>query len=517
MQKTILKTLVAACVVLVSNACSDMLDTPNPNRLSDEGYYSNESEAVASVDAIYNTLIIDGWYQRMTPVYNDSRGDELICRSPWGFLTGLANFTVPAADGAGDILWAGHYITINRANQALENVPTVPDLDSDLQDRLLGQAYFLRALSYFNLANQYGSVPLVLSTPAGLEELYPSNENVTQEMVYAQVQEDLELAVDLLPWTFDGVAGPDAGQIGRATQGAARSLLGKLHLYRGNYAEASLQFNQVITSGVYSLAPNYADLFSGVAALEQADPGKIFWAEFTNSQAVDYNWGGDPTVNWRQFSALAATYSVADFFDFYPSAFLYNEMRSELTIDGTLDPRYHATILSYEPLEGYDQAYGNPWPYAPTDYFIKKMTLAATGGDPFTSGVNYPILRYADVLLMQAECLANTGSIPQAAALVQDVRDRANLPDRETEFAGYDLTQFMDQLAHERIMELAVEGHRWFDIKRWGWLDNPTKLAELQANDAEFNTYQPDRDVIPLPLNELNSNPNLVGNSANDL
>ena len=154
--------------------------------------------------------------------------------------------------------------------------------------------------------------------------------------------------------------------------------------------------------------------------------------------------------------------------------------------------------------------------FAPDDFFIAKHTFANLGGgDAFTAGFNYPIIRYADVVLMYAECLANNGNISQAASMVQMVRNRANLPDRSAEFGGYSLDQFMEQIAHERVMELAIEGHRWYDIMRWGWLEDPNKLAELQANDAEFNTFVPQRTVMPIPLTELDRNPNLVGSAAN--
>jgi len=292
--------------------------------------------------------------------------------------------------------------------------------------------------------------------------------------------------------------------------------MGKVLLYEGKYSEALPYFKAVVDSKVYDLAPNYADLFTQDPFVEQANPGKIFWAEFTQSQNPGDNWGGDPNASWKQFSALAPTYSKADFGDYGPTAFLYNEMRKELTVDDKLDPRYHATILSYEPDEGDSTAYGQPWPYGPNEYFIKKYTLAATGGNPFTCGINYHIIRFADVLLMYAECLANTGDIPGAAEQVQRVRDRANLPDREAEFAAYNLDEFMDQLAHERVMELAVENLRWYDILRWGWLDDPAKLAELRANDPEIENYVPARKYMPIPQNELDLNPNMVGNSVNN-
>ena len=461
----------------------------------------------------------------MTPIYNDGRGDELACRSPWGFMTGFSNFTLPPTDGAGDILWAGHYIMINYANQALENVPSIPDLDQDFKDRLMGQAYFLRAFAHFNLANVYGNPVILTATPKSKDDFYPSNKGVTKQDVYNQIKLDLIEAIPMLPGNYNDVTGIDQGQVGRITSGAANALMGKVLLFEGDHAGASPYFAAVISSNEYSLAPNYQNIFSGDAGLEAADPGKIFWAEFTTSSNSGFNWGGDPSVNWRQFNAVTPTYSVTNFWDFTPTQFLYTEMRSELTIDGTLDPRYNATIVSYEPGEGRTIAWGKDWIAAPpdgngfgaNDFHIAKYTYANFGGgDAFTSGFNVPIIRYADVLLMQAECLANTGgNISAAAGLVQQVRNRANLPDRQTEFAGYSIDQFMDQLAHERVMELAIEGHRWYDIMRWGWLDNPAKLTDLAANDSEFNTFTPTRKVMPIPLNELNRNSNLVGSAAN--
>jgi hypothetical protein len=336
------------------------------------------------------------------------------------------------------------------------------------------------------------------------------------------VKSDLENAISRLPLNYNSLNAedPDFGQEGRATKGAAQSLLGTVLLYEGNHAAAATQFEAVVSSNQYTLAPNYADLYSQDPAVERANTERIFWAEFTTSANSDFNWGGDPTVNWRQFLALTPTYSQGDFFDFYPTPFLYNEMREERTVDNKLDPRYHATILSYEPSEGFTTAYGQDWierygPGSEGNYYIKKYTNAVGGTDAFTAGFNYHIIRYADVLLMYAECLAITGNMADAAKYVQQVRDRANLPNREAEFAGYSVDQFMAQIEHERIMELPIEGKRWYDIKRWGYLNNPARLEELKSHDFEFNTYAAGKDFIPIAQTELDRNPNLVGNSAN--
>lgn len=506
--------IVLASFVALFSSCEEELEIINPNNLASEAYYVNEDQAIASVDAIYNALIIDGLYNRMTPAVNDSRSDEIRSRSPWAFLSQTANFTVPATDGAVGWCYEGYYVLINRANQAIENVPTI-ELDAALKDRLLGQAYFLRGFAYFNLTNIFDNVPLVLSVSKSENDFYPSNKDVTQKMIYDQVEEDLAKAIAALPVTYDNVSGPDNSQTGRITKGAANSLMGKLKLYQKDYASAATYFEAVIKSNEYSLWDNYMGLFSQDPSIESQNPGRIFWVEFTQSENSDLNWGGDPNVNWRQFSAVAPTYSGADFYDYFPTQWLVDEFEKEATVDGKLDPRYPATILSYRPDDGLTKAYG-------TDYFldrnlsyIAKYTLANEGGNPFTSGINYHVIRYADVLLMYAEALANTNKIADAAKYVQQVRDRANMPNREAEFAALSLTDFMLQLEHERVVELAIEGSRWQDIKRWGYLDNPSKLTELKSHDPEFNTFVSGREYQPIVQGELDRNPNLVGNSAN--
>jgi tetratricopeptide (TPR) repeat protein len=509
------RLLLLLVVITSFNSCNEELEIQDTNRLLADQYYQTQEEAQAAVDAIYNALIIDGNYQRMTPIMGDARGDELRCRSPFLFLAQTANFTVPSTDTALEIAYLGYYSVINRANQAIAAVNQIEEIEPELRERLLGQAYFLRALTYFNATNVYDNVALVLEVQTGVESFFPSNQETTQANIYAQVEADLNEAISRLPISYNNVSGPDNGQSARATRGAANSLMGKLKLYQGDYAGALPFFQTVVNSGTYDLAANYGDLFSQDPALENANPGRIFWAEFTQSQNVDFNWGGDPSVNWRQFSALAPTYSGADFYDFFPTQFLVNELTEERTVNDEIDPRYPATILSFLPNEGLTQSYGAPFFLDQNIDYVAKYTLANTGGDPFVCGINYHIIRFADVLLMYAECLANTGNIPLAAEQVQRVRNRVNLPDRESEFATLNQSQFMEQLAHERVTELAVEGLRWYDIKRWGWLEDSSRLNQLQANDPEFSSYAPNRQYQPFPQTELDRNPNLAGNAAN--
>jgi hypothetical protein len=534
MFKNRIKIIALGLMLLIAHGCGDRLEIANPNRLASGNFYKTPAHAVAAVDAIYNELITDGTYMRIMPAMMDGRSDEIRSNGsfpPWNL---TAKFQIPTTEDYISFVWRDNFVIVSRANQALENVPNIPGVEEGLRTRLMGQAYFLRGFAYFNLTNLFEKPPLILKVPEGQAEFYPSNQNVTQADVYAQIQSDLTKAIDMLPVDYNSVTGLDQGQVGRATKGAANALMGKVLLYQAKYSEA-LPYLKAVIDGPYSLGANYADLFSQIPAVEVSVPERIFWAEFNQSTSPDANWGGgEPTSTWRQFIALTPTYSIGVFGDYATTAFLYNEMREEKTLDNKLDPRYHATILSYEPSEGYTSAFGQTWDnyfndqmllpsglpnpnYGQThgNHWIKKYTLAATGGDPFFSGINYQIIRLADVILMYAECLANTGNIPAAATEVQKVRNRANLPNRQAEFAAYTLPQFMEQLAHERIMELAIEGSRFYDVRRWGWLDNAAKLAELRTNDPELTEFRASRKYLPIPQRDLDLNKNLVGNDYN--
>ena len=154
--------------------------------------------------------------------------------------------------------------------------------------------------------------------------------------------------------------------------------------------------------------------------------------------------------------------------------------------------------------------------------FIRKYTNDGTpgitsdlpGGNP-ASGINFRVLRYADILMLYAEALNELGKTSEAYTYIQQVRNRVNLPDLAVTKPGMNQAQMRDQLAHERALEFAIEGQRVDDLIRWGWFYDAAKLAELQSHDAEFNTWTSGREYLPIPQNELDNNKNLSRNSAN--
>jgi starch-binding outer membrane protein, SusD/RagB family len=502
--------------------CDKKLDITSQKQERTETYWQTAEQASAAVIAIYNSLIQDGTYMRMMPALTDGRGDDFTGDSPWGDLVQTGQFTVLSTSGPVQWVWAQWYQLIYRTNQVLTNVPAI-EMEQALKDRLLGQAHFLRGLAYFTLANTYKAVPLILTPPVESAEYYEPT--ASEEILWEQIISDLTAAKELLPVSYAAVSGPDANQIGRVTKGAAVGILGKVYLYRKNWTAAAQQFKLLIDGpelNIYSLTSNYRDNFKPT---NENNAESLFEVQFADPDAVGgtvFNYGGEPNANWKQVSSVGHTYAMDGFgySDFLPTRGIYNAFKEEKTVDGQLDPRLLSTIASYEPGVS-ELAYGAAWKNPKTNIYPRKYTHDGIPGytnennGVENSGINYRILRYADVLLMYAEALNELGQTTQAYSYIQQVRNRAKLPNLATAKPNMNQEQMRDQIAHERYLELAIEGIRINDIIRWGWLYNPEKLEILKEHDKDFNTWRPGKEYLPIPQRELDLNKNLLTNPAN--
>lgn len=508
-------------LALLLTGCKKQLDIQNPNAKTIDLYWKTADDAQLGVNAIYNSLIQDGTYMRMFPALTDSRGDDFGGDSPWTDLVQVGTFTIPSTSGPVQWVWATHYQIIWRANQVIINVPAIT-MDENLKTRILGQAHFLRGLALFNLANTYKSIPVPLELPTDKSKYYTPT--ATEDVLWNQIFADFKAAKEALPVSYAGLSGPDAGQIGRATKGAATGMLGKAYLYQKKWTEAAAEFNELINGaqkGHYTLVADYRDNFKEI---NENNSESLFEVQFGQPDAVGgtvMNYGGEPNANWKQVSSTGRTYAMDGYgySDFLPTRWIYNEFKMEKTKEGKSDPRLLATLATYEPEDNSITVYGNKWPFALNAVYPRKYThdgLNWPGNDDQeNSGINYRILRYADVLLMYAEALNELGNTAAAYPYIQQVRDRAKLPDLVSVRPGMNQAQMRDQLGHERALEFAIESNRINDIIRWGWLYDAAKLAELKAHDPDFNTWTPGKEYLPIPLSELNVNPNLQRNPAN--
>jgi starch-binding outer membrane protein, SusD/RagB family len=303
-------------------------------------------------------------------------------------------------------------------------------------------------------------------------------------------------------------------------------------LYRKDYANAAAQFEKFISGSlksVYSLVADYRDNFKDI---NENNSESLFEVQFQEGTGTDFNWTFDPTTAWKQVTAVSVTYGMegAGFSDYLPTRWIYNEYKKEKTIDGKSDPRLLATIASYEPGDNSVSAYGQPWVTflqahitgisdadAEAKIYPRKYTNDGLGRAFETpeSGINYRVLRYADILLMYAEVLNELGRTAEAYPYIQQVRTRARLADLAVVRPNMTQSDMRDQLAHERALEFAIEGQRINDIIRWGWLYDNAKLTELQAHDPDFNTWKAGNEYLPVPQRELDVNKNLLPNPAN--
>ncbi|WP_299781833.1 RagB/SusD family nutrient uptake outer membrane protein [uncultured Formosa sp.] len=509
--KNIFYSLAVASILIATSCVSDSdLNQTDPNFETADNFWQNDKDAVEGVNAVYGSLLTDGSYMRSTPLLLDLKGDGTKSNSPWGAMANVGRFNSSVAD-ASIYGWAFEtfYQGVYRANQVIENVPGIEMEDGELKNRVLGQAYFLRGLYFFHLVNLFKNVPLpLLST-----EIY--HEQRTQEEGWEQVITDFQVAEQLLPNNYDYVSGLDSGEVGRATKGAAMAYLGKAYLFIGDFSAAKTAFEYVINSGEYELVANYQDNFT---LYNENNQESIFEIQFSREAGgVDLGWGGAPASGWGKTSARAITYGppTFGFTDAQPTRILFDDYHIEATIDGQVDPRLDATIFYNKPggmmLYGVDFAthYGANESYLNDLFVAKYQNSDGSRADEYDwrSGINERIMRYADVLLMYAECLNELGQTDVAYGYIQQVRDRANLPDLYITKPAMSQQQMRDQIAHERFLEFPLEGHRFDDIRRWGWLQDSSKLEWLKSRDPEFGSYVTGREYFPIPQAEMDNNP----------
>lgn len=529
--------LLLLVLLFIVPACDDKLEVTNPNVQTTQQYWQDEAQMAEAVIGIYNGFFTSEYYGRMIQSYTDARGDEVLGDSGWLLYPQVGSFIVlPSEPNLGGV-WNNLYIMVYRANQVLDKIDNVTFADQDYKNRIKGQALFLRAFSYRHLLLLWNNIPLILKTPVTPQDYYPAQ--ATPAQVWAQMEADFKLCEQYLPKTYVGITGPDAGQKGRATWGAAAGMLAKIYMDQGKITEAKAELKKIIDENVYSLVANYAD---NVTFSNENNSESLFEIQFGIFGTAE-NWAGNPVANWRQATGINYNYGISNFTaweDFECTKWFNDEFYKERCVDGKLDPRLYYSVVFNEPeydtpLYNSDAPYNrrnkifgvNPWTSIPnfdgTRYYIAKWTYARipgytqeSGGTRLNSEINQRVLRYADILLMYAECVNETdGPTAECYQYIQKVRTRVNLPDLETAKPGLTKQQMRDQIAHERALELGIENHRWYDMLRWGWLDDPAKLAELKLRDPrDFPSFTSSHRYLPIYQGEIDVNKNLVQNSG---
>jgi tetratricopeptide (TPR) repeat protein len=511
--------LFALAAVLSFSACN--VEVQNPNALTAESFWKTETDAQYGIDAVYNMFYKPDTYSRWLWFRLDLTSDEGFSISPWAELAEWTKFRYNNYNFAeGNVgSYNACYRAIFRANQVLAYVPGIEFKDETKKNQILAQAYFLRGLYYYNLALLWGSstnslaIVLEPSTPG----MQPEGHNGTE--IYEQAISDYTEALKNLPDSWD------AANLGRATKGAAYALRAKAYMQMHRWSEAKSDLDVIVNSGRYDLVPNYLDNFTADNENNKESVFEIQFSAVNPASQSDGDFALNPLLglNRGQFFGPPGK----GWTDGELRAWLVDEFKKEKDLSGNFDIRLKysciyegmsADFTDNQTIFGLDVSSADRW--AQQNWkgrvFFRKYARVWLNQDDYANPINVRWIRYADVLLMQAECIAEIGGdLAAAVANVDKVRARVNMPGLAVNHpeATTNADAFLKRLQMERVTELATEGHRWEDLKRWGLLDTQTGLDEVKARDDDFSNFQIGKhNVLPIPSNEKNNNPNIEQN-----
>ena len=464
MKKLIALLLIAPMLIL--SGCKKDFITLNPiSTVSTDALYKTNKDFKDAMVGIYGNYQAE--YQNMW-LYGDMRGDDSWDELVKGTAAAMDLFTINNDDGVINGTWRNYYSVINRANMLLFKVEEADPAIVTSKDIYIAEAKFLRALAYFNLVRIFGDVP-VATVPITIEEAYKSG-RVPVAQVYSDVIiPDLLAAEAGLPVKFTG------SDMGRATRGAAKALLGKVYLTVKDFPKAETKLQEVTTMG-YALLPKYTDLFDYTKDEHHSE--YIFDIEY--EQGIGE--GNCFTTNFTPKNPpLAAFYGVTggqngnnnpprSLFDIFPAG----DLRKDITAaDGFTDANgvFHKLIPTSNDVQTFTKKY---------------MVRLLASCD---SRANWKVTRYGDVVLMYAEALNENGKTTEALTWLNKIRVRAGVP----EYSGLSQVETRAAIALERRLELSFEGHRWFDLLRTG------KALEVMAPYG-MKDYM---TVYPLPLSQV--------------
>ena len=452
--------------ILVLSSCSeDFTDLAPISNRNEADFYTTENDFVAAINASYAGLQNNGVYGRGYWTMFEMRGDNT---DQGPDATGLSRqfaeinaFTEDPLNEQITRAWTDSYGVIANCNVILARIEGVT-MNEDIKKRIIGEALFLRSLMYYHLAVAYGNIPLQLVPFVPGDQLT----QVDAATIYSQLVADLATAEANLSISYS------AENKGRATKGAAATLLAKVLLTNNQKSEAAVVLRRIISDYNYELLDNYSNLWG---AANENNIESIFEVQFVS--------GGI-----GQGSAFTN--------DFSPSAFLQTGQgfgRNRPTVE--MQNSYVSGDLRFPSSMG--TSYVNATGATVTANYVRKYeSNPPTEND---SDINFVVFRYSDVLLMLAEAI---GESSEAYDLINEVRDRAGLDPIDASTPG----TFSEKLLEERQLELAFENHRWADLKRFG-------VAAEKVNAAEpFISAGSVRSLFFIPQREIDINTNFIQN-----
>lgn len=460
----------------LSSCEESILNLTPPSTLTEANFYRNSADMESAVIGIYSRYqarLPKDWTLTEMPTDN-------IHRTGYFNIGGLDEMNTLSFSPQNPLfanLWVSTYNAIFRANAVLKYIDQPSDYTGTKKNQLAGEAKFMRALLYFDLVRSFGGVPLITSHLSVEESKNASR--ATEEEVYTFIINELKEATNLLPEQTQMATG-------RAHKYSAAALLGKVLVYRKQWQEAITYLNQLDNKG-FALQEDYASLWDEATEDNDEVVFSIKYLPNTNGQ--------DLSTDFLPYFGVAGV-STRGNENAFPSWSLIKKFKEN-------DSRKAATITEYwkAPTSG-DDVQPHWYPY------VSKFANPHTAG---ASGLDIPVIRYADVLLLKAEALYFSGQQAEALALLNRVRERAFKGATES-YAMEDIateTQFIDKLLLERQLEFALEGHRWFDLVRTGRYTTDLNTIEWSYNPVTKEsqkvtfTVAPHMKYFPIPLSQI--------------
>ena len=469
------------------SSCSDFLEQNPQTDLSENDFYKTADDILSAVNGAYSSLqegdIYGNWYV-FGEIPSDNTRNQLS-----GSVTTQNEFDPFYIDTQNSMIanfWKAAYKVINRTNTILGRIDGI-EINTELANRYKLECKFIRALMYFNLVRVYGDVPLVLKE-ISISESYDILRE-PKENVYNQIIADLKEAQDL-PVSYS------TAEDGRATQGAAKALLANVYMTLHKYAEAETILAEIINSGRYSLLENtpgslnidgYKNVFSPVNHNSKEGIFEIQFLKGGYGEGSNYANNFAPENSGTNVVAVGGTGG-----NNIPEMDIYNAYE-----EGDLR-RDFSMSLGY-----YDNRKNNEW--VESRYVCKFMDVPYQNND---ASNNYPVIRYADVILMYAEALNQNGKTAEACKYLNMTR-RRGFGYQTTETSPVDLqttdkAQFALMVEQERRVELAFENHRWFDLIRTGRAVEVMRSKGFSLNETNL--------ICPIPQKQIDVNPKLTQN-----
>lgn len=481
MKKIIITIILSAGLF---SSCADLEVTPT-SFVTEDKFFNTQDDAIASVTAAYASLSLDPGEQSLfgrnlyflTDMGSDYAAAGVSATNPQ--VRAMSSLTHDATNDRVQVAWRQIYAGINRANVSIDNIPKVVG-NEVVKTRLINEAKFLRGLLYFQAVRIWGGVPIVLHEPTSIQLESLKSRRETVDAVYTQIISDLN-AAENLPATYP------ATDAGRATSGAAKAILTKVYLTRKDYPNAILKAREVINGGYgYALFENFQDIFTKT---KKNGKEHIFSVQFEANQAGNGSSGNNfQATSFTGFTATEPADIISDVAQFY-DIYAAGDVRRDVSYAKTL------------PIPGTANIYTFPKP------IFKKYLDLTNLATPGNVAINFPIIRYADILLSLAEAINEQGApTPEAYELLNQIRRRAfakpiNTPDPTVDLAGLTQATFRAAIQEERKKEFVQEGQRWFDLVRWGTLVTEVKKVTAKNSVSERN------NLYPIPQSERNIDP----------